>query len=191
MSNPILELLCQRVSSPRLTEPAPDKQALNLIYKSALRAPDHMMLRPWRYLVIEGDARNKLSDIFLRAAEAKALSLGEPLSDFKVDKLKSMTHRAPMIIVAIASLVEHPKVPEQEQLLSCGVGVGYMLLALQAQGFGGIWRTGDLAFDQHVYQDLGLAENESIVGFLYLGTPAGELKSVPELNPDDFFRVWQ
>lgn len=190
MTNPIMELLTQRVSSPRLTEPAPSKQELENVYKAAMRAPDHMMLRPWRYLIIEGDARHKLSDVFLSAAEKAAVSTEEALSDFKIEKIKTMTLRAPMIIVAIASLIEHPKVPNQEQILSCGVGVGYMLLALQAQGYAGIWRTGELAFDKNVYKGLGLKENESIVGFLYLGSPMGELKTVPELNTQDYFKVW-
>ena len=101
-----------------------------------------------------------------------------------------MPLRAPMIVVAIASVTEHSKVPNEEQILSCGVGVGYMLVALQALGYGGIWRTGDIALNKEVCQGLGLKQNESIVGFLYLGTPAGELKSVPELDVDDYVKVW-
>ena len=190
MDNLIIELLCKRVSSPRLVEPSPNKKELEQVFQSALRAPDHMMLRPWRYMVIEGDARDKLGQLFLSASECVARENNETLDDFKIEKLKSMPLRAPTIVVAVASMKEHPKVPELEQLLSCGVGVGYMLVALQALGYGGIWRTGDLAFNDEVRKSLGLKEAETIIGFLYLGTPAGELKSVPELNVDDFVETW-
>ncbi len=198
MDTSLVELLCQRVSSPRLTEPAPNKQELELVFKSALRTPDHMLLRPWRYLMIEGEARGKLGELFLSAAkrsyEEQASkspeSNVEEITEFKADKLKSMPMRAPMIIVAVASLVDHPKVPHQEQVLSCGVGLGYMLLALQALGYGGIWRTGDMAFNKYVFEGLGLKSNESIVGFLYLGTPVGESKPIPEINLQDHFQTW-
>ena len=198
MNTSLVELLCQRVSSPRLTEPAPNKQELDLVFKSALRAPDHMMLRPWRYLVIEGEARHKLGELFLSSAklsseEQTEQSKGnfvEEMTEFKAEKFKMMPMRAPMLIVAIASLVDHPKVPHEEQILSCGVGVGYMLLALQVLGYGGVWRTGDIALNKYVHKGLGLKSNESIVGFLYLGTPVGEPKPVPNFNPQDYFSNW-
>lgn len=190
MDNPTIELLCHRVSSPRLVEPAPNKQELDKVFRAALRAPDHMMLRPWRYLVIEGDARHKLGELFLNASESLAKANNDSLDEFKVEKLKSMPLRAPMIVVAVASIKEHPKVPDQEQILSCGVGVGYMLVALQALGYGGIWRTGDLSFNRDVCQGLGLEKNESIIGFLYLGSLGGELKPVPELDVNDFVQTW-
>jgi nitroreductase len=199
MNTSLVELLCQRVSSPRLTEPAPNKEELDLVFKSALRAPDHMLLRPWRYLIIEGEARHKLSELFLSSAklsfeELVAQSkekLVEEITDFKAEKLKSMPMRAPMIIVAIASLINHPKVPHEEQILSCGVGVGYMLLALQALGYGGVWRTGDVALNKYVCEGLGLKSNESIVGFLYLGTPVGEPRPLPDVNLQDYFSNWK
>jgi len=190
MDTSLVELLCQRVSSPRLVEPAPNAQELEKVFKSALRAPDHMMLRPWRYLVIAGEARDKLGQLFLKASQSLAEATGEELNEFKIEKLQAMPLRAPMIVVAIASVTEHSKVPNEEQILSCGVGVGYMLVTLQALGYGGIWRTGDIALNKEVCQGLGLKQNESIVGFLYLGTPAGELKSVPELDVDDYVKVW-
>jgi nitroreductase len=187
MNTSIMDLLCQRVSSPRLAEPAPSKDELELIFKSALRTPDHMMLRPWRYLLVEGEARTKLGELFVDSSQ----SLTEDVNEFRAEKLKSMPMRAPMLIVAIASLVDHPKVPHEEQILSCGVGVGYMLLALQALGYGGIWRTGDLAHNRQVCAGLGLNQNEVIVGFLYLGTPLGESKPVPDINTQDYFSKWE
>lgn len=187
MNNALVDLLCQRVSSPRLADPAPNKEELERVFKSALRAPDHMMLKPWRYLVIEGESRNKLGELFL----SSALSSSEDLNAFKTEKLRSMPMRAPMIIVAIASLIDHPKVPHHEQILSCGVGVGYMLLALQSLGYGGIWRTGDMAVNKSVCEGLGLKQHESIVGFLYLGTPTGEPKPIPDVHTTDYFAEWK
>jgi len=43
-----LDLLLNRVSVTRLTEPAPDPAQLDLLFRAAMRAPDHGQLRPWR-----------------------------------------------------------------------------------------------------------------------------------------------
>jgi len=81
-------------------------------------------------------------------------------------------------------------VPESEQLLSAGCAAHGILLAAHAQGLGAIWRTGDMAYDRTVAQGLGLADNEQVVGFLYLGSVEGERRAAPELAPADFVSTW-
>jgi nitroreductase len=48
-----------------------------------------------------------------------------------------------------------------------------MLVAAHALGYGGFWRTGAAAYDDRVKRALGLASEDAIVGFVYLGTPNG------------------
>ena len=187
MSNPVIDQISNRVSVPRLGKPAPAPELLAQVYQCALRAPDHMMLRPWRYLVVEGNARKRLGELFCESAKRSEGTLSEA----QEDKYRAMPMRAPMLVVAISTNQSHPKVPVLEQQLSCGVGVGYMLLALQSMGFGGMWRTGPLAENEHLKEALGVAANETIIGFLYLGTPKGETKMVPQLELDDYFQIWQ
>lgn len=186
MQQSLIDLITSRVSFPRLAEPAPSSEQLERIYRSALRAPDHMMLRPWRYLVIQGDNRNRLGEVFCQAA----VQDDDSLSQAQRDKFNAMPLRAPLIIVGISTNVDHPKVPVEEQEISCGVGIGYMLLALQAEGFGGIWRTGPMASHDFVRQSLGLAEHESLIGFLYVGTPQGDAKPIPHIPLERHFSEW-
>lgn len=186
MSSLLVDMICQRVSCPRLSEPAPNAGVLKAIYRSALRAPDHMLLRPWRYLVVRGEARKKLGELFYRAAYAE----DQNISLTRKDKYFSMPYRAPMILIGVSSNVEHPKVPIEEQMISCGVGMGYMLLGLQAEGFGGFWRTGPMASSSIVKQGLGIAEHETLVGFLYMGTPQGKAKPLQDLDTSDYFHDW-
>ncbi len=186
MNSSIVDFICQRTSSPRLSEPSPPPELMDKVFQSAFRAPDHMLLRPWRYLTIEGDAREQLGEVFVEAARLS----DEKLSEFRVDKLRSMPLRAPLLVVAIASPDSNPKVPLIEQILSCGVGVGYMLLSLQALGYGGIWRTGEMAEDPYVQRQLGLSDTETIVGFLYVGTPVGDTKALTPLSTADYVKPW-
>ena len=166
--------------------PAPAGESLELILQAAMRAPDHARLRPWRFLLLEGEAREKLGALY---AEAAALESTD-VSAAALNKLRQQPLRAPLLVVIIASITEHPKVPREEQLISAGCAAHSMLLAAQAQGFGGIWRTGANAYNAHVKTGLGLADNEEIVGFLYLGSLNGSVKSLPQMSSADFCRHW-
>ena len=185
-----LTLLHSRNSVPQLTEPGPNDAQLEAMLKAAVRAPDHARLRPWRFLTITGDARQQLGELYAEAAaQRQAEQQGEVMSDEERAKLAAKALRAPLIIVVIATLSEHPKVPEVEQLLSAGSAAQNILLAAHAQGFGAIWRTGANAFDRRVLDGLGLADNERLVGYLYIGSPVA-YKSLPELETDDFCQPW-
>jgi len=182
---PVMKALLARSSEPRLAEPAPDDTLLTSLFECAARAPDHAMLRPWRYLVIAGDGLAALGELFVRAANCPEQPLGTPEG-----KLLNMPRRAPMILVGIASPKEHPAVPEQEQLMSTSVGMGYMLLALQEAGFGGFWRTGALAYHPVVREGLGLSAREQIAGFLYVGSVLGSKPGPARPEPAEFVRTW-
>jgi nitroreductase len=83
-----------------------------------------------------------------------------------------------------------PKVPPQEQVLAAGCAAHSILLAAHAQGIGAVWRTGDMAYNPQVAAGMGLAADEQVVAFLYLGTPERELRAVPQLQVSDFVTTW-
>lgn len=179
-----LELLSQRVSVAKLVEPAPTAEQRARLFAAALRAPDHGQLRPWRFLTIEGAARERLGEVFVQA-------LGEQAPEVQREKARNAPLRAPLLVVAIASCKDHPKVPHSEQVLSAACGAHALLLAAQAQGLGAIWRTGELAYHPQVAKALGLSAHEQIVGFIYLGTPSGEPHPLNPLDSADFVQPWQ
>ena len=182
-----LTALTTRTSQGALIEPAPSHEVLDLAFKAALRAPDHTRLRPWRYLVIEGEARQRLGELFLQAG----LQDNPHLLAVEQQRLLKMPQRAPLIIVAITSYKNDPKVPIIEQTLSTGAAIQNLLLALHAQGFGTMWRTGWVVEHAHIKQALGLQDSQSIAGFVYVGTPATSAKQPIALNVADFVTQWQ
>lgn len=186
LSGDVLDLLHSRVSYPRLQSPAPEGELLRRILMTAMRAPDHKVLRPARYLLIEGERRDDLGEVFAQAAKRSDPSV----PNAKLEKCRAMPLRAPLVLVAISKNIEHPKVPIFEQEQSVASGLTHILIALQANGFGGILRTGEMAVDTYVKAQLGIQEHESLVGFLYMGTPVGEAKRIPALQFEDFFRSW-
>ncbi len=115
--------------------------ALDSILNAGLRAPDHGLLRPWKIIVVNAEKRNRLADLFAEAA----LALNPDQTSEQLQRLKSKAFRAPLILVVAARIIEHPKVPEVEQLLSAGAMAQNMCIAAHAMGLGSIWRTGDMA----------------------------------------------
>ena len=181
-----LDALLQRQSCNKLTEPAPSPEQWQFIQQAALRAPDHARLRPWRFLVIDGAGREQLGELMV----ALLLEDRPDASDAEQQRVREKPLRAPMIVVAIACIQAHPKVPAMEQVLSTGCAVHAMLLTAFAQGLGAIWRTGPLASDTRLHAGLGMTAGETIVGFLYLGTPASSLPDVARPAPNDHFTAW-
>jgi nitroreductase len=178
-----LDALLNRVSAPRLIAPAPDAAQRELLFRAALRAPDHGQLRPWRFITVEGEALTQLGELFASALSADA-------SPDALAKARAMPLRAPLLVLVIARIQASPKVPPQEQLLAAGCAAHAILLAAHAQGIGAVWRTGDMAYNPQVAQGLGLAADEQVIAYLYLGTPERELRAVPQLQVSDFVRAW-
>lgn len=181
-----LTALLTRTSQGALTEPAPSADVLNHAFQAALRAPDHRLLRPWRYLVIQGDARHQLGELFLQAG----LMDNPELSDVEQQRLLKMPLRAPMIVVAITVTKDDPKVPEVEQVLSTGAAVQNLLVAIHAQGFASMWRTGWVTTHAHILAALGLAAHESIAGFIYIGSATNAPRVPTPLTVSDFVQQW-
>ena len=166
--------------------PAPGPEERAALFRAALRAPDHARLRPWRFLVVEGEARKRLGETFVAVARA-----ADPDLDAQAEvKLRNAPLRAPLLIVVLARLREHAKVPEVEQLLSAGAAAENLLVGLHALGYGAIWRTGAIAYQPALVEALGYGPDHRVVAFLYVGTHGADPKPLPELDPDDYVRRW-
>lgn len=184
--NEVLSFLQNRNSAPRLAEPAPSEAEMAQMFAAAVRVPDHAWLRPWRFITVSGDRRRALGQVF-----SETLLLRQPEADEAARaKAANAPLRAPVIVVVVTRITQHPKVPPVEQRQSAACAAYALLLAAEAMGYAGIWRTGDPAFDPEVMKALGLAGNEEIAGFLYIGSREGLPKPVPELNAGEFVSNW-
>jgi nitroreductase len=185
-SLPMLEQLHTRNSAPRLTSPAPTEAEVEEMIRCALRSPDHCRLRPWRFLSCRGSRRDDLGELLVRS-----LLRCDPVADeAAIAKARGAPLRAPLVMAVFAVIQDHPKVPAWEQRVSAGCTAFAIELAAEAMGYAAVWRTGSYAGDRQLVEDLGGADNEEIVAFLYLGTRDGEPKPLPTLEPADFHRNW-
>jgi nitroreductase len=166
-----IDALLTRRSAVTLTEPAPDAGALQLMFASAVRAPDHGRLRPWRFVVIRGAARERFGELL-----GEHLARAQPgASPESLQRERAKALRAPLIVVVAAHVSEAAKkIPPIEQLLAAGVAAGNLMLAAVALGYNAMWKTGGAAYDPLIAAALGFGDGDTIVGFLYLGTEAAK-----------------
>lgn len=168
-----------------LHEPAPDDQQLDAILQCALSAPDHGQLQPCRFLVVRGEARERLAELFEQAARKRT-----PDDEVGIAKQRDRPLQAPLTVIVIARIIESPKIPEIEQILSAGCAAQHIQLACRALGFGSIWLTGGNAYDLSIHEALGLALDERIVGFLYIGTPEPGAGDKQRRRASEITRSW-
>ena len=158
-----------------LSGPAPSPAEIETLLTVASRVPDHGKLTPWRFIVFEGEARQKAGDAIGAAFKAK-------YPDSKPDQIEAergRLARAPLVIAVVSRAGQHVKIPEWEQVLSAGAAAMNLVLAAHALGYGASWITEWYAYDRSVLDALGLAPNERIAGFVHIGRPPG----VPEDRP--------
>ena len=155
-----LELLVGRESAMKLASPGPDQEALDMMFQSALRAPDHGRLRPWRFVVVPEEKRERFGE--LMADCLRRMQPDAPADMLQRERDKAM--RAPVIVVAAAKVQRGHKIPDVEQLVSAAAAAENIMLAARALGFGAMWKTGAPAYDATVKQALGLDPDNDIVG---------------------------
>ena len=176
----------QRQSIGQLIEPAPNTQQLEKAVRAALTAPDHHRLKPTRFVVVTPEQRAAFGEHL-----AKALAdLGET-EPAQLERVKLHPFRAPLLVLALTTIQDHPKVPHFEQILSTGAAVQNFLLSLQAQGFASMWRSGAVVESNWLKQQFGLKEQDLISGIIYIGTAAKMIAPRAEIESQDFLKVWQ
>jgi nitroreductase len=162
----VMAFLLSRRSRPAKTlgPGGPDRAGLERILTAAARSPDHGKLEPWRFVVIEGAARDRAAAL---AAE-RAIALG--LDETTTAKTVAEFRQGDVIVAVISSPKPSEKIPLWEQQLSAGAVCLALLNAALASGWGANWLTGKMAYDPVFRRDfLGCAESEAVAGFLHIG----------------------
>ena len=184
----LINWIKSRRSIGNLSIPAPTESQIRAAIDCAVTAPDHKKLRPWRFIVTQGNARHDLGRAFLVAAEAQALQEGEALSEKSRQKTYNMPLRAPVIITVVTQMQVHKKVPPFEQMLSAGAAVQNLILALQAQGFSTVWRTGLLCNEPAVKAYFGVGPDDYVTAFVYTGSSPCDMPTRKPIDIEPLLR---
>ena len=178
-----LDFLLTRRSRPAktLTTPVPDRETLGTILTAAARTPDHGKLEPWRFIVLEKPALERLE----RLAQSRGEALG--LDADKIAKGTGQFARGHLCVAVIEAPKASDKIPELEQTYSAGAVCLALLNAALASGWGANWLSAWPSHDRGFMEDgLGLAAHERIAGLMFLGT---ETAAPPERPRPDLAQI--
>jgi nitroreductase len=158
----------RRRSHSSVTDAAPGSRELVRLIEAAASVADHASLRPWRIIALRGEARERLG---------RALAEAAGLEGSAAEKMAAKPLRAPLLLAIVVSPRPSHKVPlwEQEAVAS---GVAHALsLVLDEAGWGVMWRTGLFVRSAPVHRLHGLAPEEQLLGWLYVGGKPAKAKS--------------
>ena len=179
-SREMLELLATRRSLPlrALVAPGPSAAELDTMLAIAARVPDHGRLVPWRFIVLEGEARAEAG----RRFDALYKAQNPDLPDAKAQMWRDYMMRAPVTVVAVSRPDPAAKVPEFNQVLSAGAACMNLIAAATAMGYAAHWLLKWPGRDPEAAALLGVLPSERVAGFLHLGNPADVVADRP--RPD-------
>lgn len=162
------------------SEPVP-RGLIEKLLSAAVQAPNHYKVRPWRFVVLTGNARNKLGDVMA----ASQLDRKPDLPPEASVKTRTLPLRAPALIAAGVDKPSEEKVQEIENIAAVAAACQNILLAAHAEGLAVKWRTGEWARDPKVKEFLGLSADQHLIAFLYIGYPEFVAEHEPRPSFED------
>jgi nitroreductase len=165
-------------------DPVP-RELIEPMLAAAVQAPNHYKVRPWRFFVLTGAARERLGDAMAEAARARKPDI--PAEGLQAERAKPL--RAPVVIAVGVDKPGEPKVVALENICAAAAATQNLLLAAHALGLAAQWRTGPAAEAPEVKRFLGLAPDQPLIGFIYVGYPLVE-PAEPRRPSFDDRTVW-
>ena len=176
-----IEAIRTRTSVKRFKQEPVSREAIEQLLEAGAQAPNHHKVRPWRFVVVSGEARNKMGDVMADVFRQKFPTV--PLEAFEKERAKPL--RSPVIIAVGVDEPTEPKVILVENICAAAAACENILLAARAMGLGGHWRTGGPAREPQVKRFLGLSEQQELIAFLYIGYPEMEIPPAPRPGFED------
>lgn len=185
--DPVASLISRR-SIKFVQGPAPTDEELARILQSAVSAPDHGKLEPWRFVIIRDTAVQQLANMALGAVKAS----GKVLPPEKEANARRWLNNVPLLI-GVACHLDHgnTKIPEHERLLATGAAVMNILNAAHMLGYGAFWSTGIGTYVDEVAENLGFDPLDyRFMGFVSIGTPIQTTAAPERSNYTRFVTNW-
>lgn len=166
------DIIKQRRSIGQFTQEQPTRAQIERLLEAATYAPNHYVTEPWHFFVLAGAAREELGEVMATSLRARLDEQDSEAVQLRLWKERRKPLRAPIIITIVTKGALRQKEPVIEDIEAASAAVQNMLLVVEELGLGAMWRTGDAAYDPLVKSWFGLAPEDHIVAFVYVGFPA-------------------
>ncbi len=177
MAMDVMDAIHSRKSVGKFAQRPVDREQIEQLLDAGVQAPNHYKVRPWRFVVLSGQARERLGEVMAEVFHRRFPTV-DPAA---LQKERGKPLRSPVIIAVGVDAPSEPKVLEIENICAVAAACENILLAAHAMGLGGKWRTGGPARDPDIKDFLGFSPEQHLIAFLYIGYP--EVDVEPAARP--------
>lgn len=151
--------------------PVPN-ELIEEILESAIHAPNHRITEPWRFHVFTGKGRGEFARARAELAKLQSEAEGEEeeYAAGRISRERKKAFRAP-VVIAVISKGGRDNIETLENYAACAAAVQNMQLTAHSLGLAAIWRTGPVAYHEHMRDFFGLDTGDKIIAYLYIGYP--------------------
>jgi len=140
------------------------KALLLEVLENAIYAPTHRITEPWRFVVFQGESKEKLAS-FLQS-DYQLHNTADEFNEHKYEKRRKKVEKSGAIIAIC--MQESGMVPEWEEIAATSMAVQNIWLSLDSYGLGGYWSSPASALE-NMDELIDLRENEVCIGLFYIG----------------------
>lgn len=177
----VFEAIYNRHSQKKVKQDSIPRELIEKLLDAAVQAPNHYKVRPWRFVVLTGKARDRLGEVM--AASQMERHPEFPQEAF--EKARATPLQAPVVIAVGVDKPTEAKVLEIENICAAATACQNLLLAAHAMGLGAKWRTGEWARDPKVKKFLGFEADQHLIAFIYVGYPEFIIEHPPRPSFED------
>jgi nitroreductase len=181
MAMDVIEAIHSRKSVGKFAQRPVEREQVEQLLDAGVQAPNHYKVRPWRFVVLTGQARDRLGEVMAEVFHRK-FPVVDPAA---LQKERGKPLRSPVIIAVAVDAPSEPKVTEIENICAAAAACENILLAAHALGLGGHWRTGGAARDPDIKRFLGFSTEQQLIAFLYIGYPEVDVAPAPRPGFED------
>ena len=175
-----LRPMLTRRSTAALSPPGPTPDELEAILQAATTVPDHGSLRPWRFVIVAGDAREAFGEALAQAA----LQARPELAEANLERIRAKAFVAPALVAVAARVDPAAKVEVWEQVASATCAGYAIALAAHQLGLGAIWKSAPVHAGEAIQKALDLAADDVFLGWVNLGTTGPDRDVLPRPEVD-------
>ena len=142
-------------------------ETVNEILALADWAPTHGRTEPWRFFVYGGEALKQFGKIH---AELYWNNTPEDKrQEATYEKLLHNIDKVSHLVIAVMKRGQNEKIPQLEEVAAASAAIQNILLGATALGISSFWSTGGMTHKPALKEYLGLAQEDIIMGLIFLG----------------------
>jgi len=180
-----------RRTSVRAFRPDPvPRYVIERLLAAAVRAPNHKLTEPWRFVVVSGAAKRRYAELRREYRRARF----DPPDSEQAAKAAEKTfreHQETPAFIFVLCAVSDDAVRREEDYGAAMMAIENLLIAATADGLGTFVRTGGIMEHPGVKELVGVPEGYRVISIVSLGYLAGQPEPTPRKKPLAELVTWK